>query len=82
MSNIVRLAQEIERELQAEENRIIQLEAEAMREGQRIAQLESENIRKEELIIDLNTKLRLEKEKRRELADMFRQFADMLERDD
>ena len=82
MSNIVKLAQEIERELQAEESRIIHLETEDMIKGQRIAQLESENIRKEELIIDLNTKLHLEKEKRRELADMFRQFADMLERDD
>jgi antitoxin component of MazEF toxin-antitoxin module len=82
MSNIVRLAQEIEKELQVEENRIIQLEVENTRKEERIAQLEYENIRKEGLIIDLDNNLRLEKEKRRELADMFRQFADMLERDD
>ena len=93
MSNILRLAQEIDDEFQNHQNRIINLENQNIERQQEIINLQNENEgRRQEIIylqnenvqrlqeIDmLNTNLNFEKEKRKTLTNMLRQLADMLE---
>ena len=79
MSNILRLAQEIDEEFQHHQNRIINLENENVKLHQEIINLEDENTKRIQEIVMLNTNLNFEKEKRKTLTNMLRQLADMLE---